>query len=870
MTMLRHLKSINAETPNPGFSNFIKVDQTLFFTLPAAKDVHELWKSDGSVKGTVRVANFNFEGNLELESVNNQLFFTANDTLSGEELWKSDGTASGTVRVADIQSGIASSSPNNLTVVDNTLFFTVNAGVSGIELWKSDGTANGTERVASVMPGSPSASILEMTASGNSLFFIAKPGIALGELWRSDGTANGTIKLSAFEIPSYPYSSELTSVGNQVFFLAIEDDHTYAYPHTIWKSDGTANGTHIVDNAFSPEEFTAVGNTLFFSAGELGPFYGGYNLELWKYDDTAKGVVQVAEINTKTMYDDYALTSGSYPRSLTALGNTIYFSADDGVNGRELWKSDGTASGTVLVADINPGKADSGPRNLTVVGQSLYFTADDGVSGSELWKSDGTASGTVRVADIRAGLASSNPRNLTIVGDTLFLTSDDGIGGKKLWSLDTTAPTLPNITIAATTNTVPEDAGLPLVYTFTRTGSTAKALLAKYIVAGTARLSGTTTNPADYRINNKLSASVVQTVTFLAGSSTAVVKVYPIADTRHEADETVSFRVISTTDYTIGVNTTAIGTIVNDEPAIIRLASSTNSVREDAGLPLIYTFTRIGPITSALTVNYTVGGSALLVAAKKDPADFRVDSSSSTEVARSVIFAPGASTATVKIQPIPDTRFESEETVSLRLSTGTDYTLETITPVTGTIKNDDVKSDASRVLRADLSSLRLTGSKRINGTGNSLDNSIFGNSSNNRLAGLRGKDLLTGGGGQNVFVFDDLSDSLLNDPRSGTSGRFDEIIDFNPDDRISAPFSVETDRLTTSLGTAASITPDALAAVLTPTAFAANSVAGFAVSTHNGTFIAMNDSRPGFQAETDALVLLRNYVISASNVVDFI
>jgi ELWxxDGT repeat protein len=101
----------------------------------------------------------------------------------------------------------------------------------------------------------------------------------------------------------------------------------------------------------------------------------------------------------------------SYPRFLTALGNTLFFSANDGVNGTELWKSDGTAAGTVLVKDIFPGSGfyiSSNPCNLTAVGSTLFFSANDGVN-RELWKSDGTAAGTVLVKDIRPSLYRSYP-----------------------------------------------------------------------------------------------------------------------------------------------------------------------------------------------------------------------------------------------------------------------------------------------------------------------------------------------------------------------------------------------------------------------------------------------------------------------------
>ena len=88
--------------------------------------------------------------------------------------------------------------------------------------------------------------------------------------------------------------------------------------------------------------------------------------------------------------------ASSAPAQMVAIGSTTYFSADDGVHGRELWKSDGTAAGTMIVKDINPGSAASGPGYLTNVNGTLFFSANDGTTGGEMWKSDGTAAGTDR------------------------------------------------------------------------------------------------------------------------------------------------------------------------------------------------------------------------------------------------------------------------------------------------------------------------------------------------------------------------------------------------------------------------------------------------------------------------------------------
>jgi ELWxxDGT repeat protein len=127
-------------------------------------------------------------------------------------------------------------------------------------------------------------------------------------------------------------------------------------------------------------------------------------------------------------------SSGSHPDQLTAVGNTLYFQATDGefANGSELWKSDGTASGTVMVKDINS-EGSSSPYDLTAVGNTLYFRASDRPNGIELWKSDGTAAGTVLAMDIWLGTDSSNPYLLTAVGNTLYFTAMNINNGREVY-----------------------------------------------------------------------------------------------------------------------------------------------------------------------------------------------------------------------------------------------------------------------------------------------------------------------------------------------------------------------------------------------------------------------------------------------------
>src|SRR5205823_2224551 len=132
---------------------------------------------------------------------------------------------------------------------------------------------------------------------------------------------------------------------------------------------------------------TNVNGILYFS-GHDGFVPGGHGSELWRSDGTTAGTVLVKDINPG---------GSSYPSLLTPVNGTLFFRASDGIHGYELWKSDGTTAGTVMLKDINPGSASSYPRGLTNVNGTLYFDATGAIPGDELWKSDGTTAGTTLV-----------------------------------------------------------------------------------------------------------------------------------------------------------------------------------------------------------------------------------------------------------------------------------------------------------------------------------------------------------------------------------------------------------------------------------------------------------------------------------------
>ena len=128
----------------------------------------------------------------------------------------------------------------------------------------------------------------------------------------------------------------------------------------------------------------------------------------------------VAADSAPALVKDIRATGSSGPRYLVNVAGILFFSANDGIHGRELWRSNGTPAGTRIVRNIGPGSRDASPQELTAVEQTLYFTASDGVHGRELWMSDGTHDGTRMVRDITPGARSSRLSHLTRVGSRLY------------------------------------------------------------------------------------------------------------------------------------------------------------------------------------------------------------------------------------------------------------------------------------------------------------------------------------------------------------------------------------------------------------------------------------------------------------------
>jgi ELWxxDGT repeat protein len=360
-------------------------------------------------------------------------FFVASNAAAGEELWITDGTTTGTALVKDIRPGIAGSDIKSMVCCAGKVYFSANDGTSGAELWVSDGTATGTTMVRDIHSGSNSSSPLWLACLSTRVYFAATTSTNGAELWRSDGSATGTVLVrDIFAGTSSSSPKFLRSDPGGKFLLFQASDGRGA---ELWKTNGTPTGTALVKDINAgaasslPTFFLPFGNTTLFRAATRA-----LGTELWRTDGTATGTVLVKDIRIGSSGGSPALNYSKY----ATFGGAVYFPANNGANGIELWKTDGTTTGTVQAADVAFGSQSSSPRELFAHGTSLFFSAYTSGTGREVWR---LSSGKVSlVADLNRGSWGSNPAGFHPLGaKLLFSATSLGLNDFELWSTDGTA-----------------------------------------------------------------------------------------------------------------------------------------------------------------------------------------------------------------------------------------------------------------------------------------------------------------------------------------------------------------------------------------------------------------------------------------------
>ena len=461
---------------------------TLFFVGTDASGT-SLFKSDGTAAGTTRwsSANYTFAARSPLAAIGGNVYFgAAASSGSNATLYRTVGGA-GAPALITLRAFNSSVKPANLTVMGGKIYFSAaQSSSTKSDLYVTDGSTAGTTLVASIGTDTY-ASPTTFRASGPLIYFVNSVATSgKTELWRSDGTTAGTYALSTTLSLDKSFNRFVPWGTTQVFFTA---------SNKLYRSDGTVATTTVVgglptgaivnsvvggggrfyalvekanqyDALYSTDgsALTLVQdlNTHFFwGAGLLNRTgtntpdllftyaIGAAQGDLWRSGGTAATTVRVGTtfaanpsgtVNTAASMRDF--TSGLYDfQAFVPYGTTsVLFTADDGVNGQELWISTPSTGVTKLFADANPGAGSSFPSNIAVDSASgnVYFSAFNEATGYELFRA--TAAGSVSlVADLAAGSTNGYPESLRIVGTTLYFQATTGSGTRYLYAYNLTS-----------------------------------------------------------------------------------------------------------------------------------------------------------------------------------------------------------------------------------------------------------------------------------------------------------------------------------------------------------------------------------------------------------------------------------------------
>ena len=414
----------------------------------APYDGDGIWKTDGTPAGTRLLRgylvfswpDYSRSGFVELNGV---LYFAARDYSAFDssrdhdyELWRSDGTPEGTHLVSDVHSGAGGSYPRELTRVGDHVYFTAENNTAEA-LWQTDGTYEGAFPIMVLGPPSPWPSYRprrELTSANGKLFLVRTTSSGKA-LWKVEECAVWTAACASFVVDSSPDGhplsvSQLEAVGDALSFRGSWVDAAGTEHVGLWWSDGTAAGTRLVAEVGMPETSDdwrlskAVGSALNFIAANEG----SSTEQLWKSDGTAEGTVLVNDVAPLWQRDMASIFGGRLAFDARVPSSGGFYC--------QTWTSDGTTSGTAPLVSVSPPLTTRcqelyPPLGLDAEGL-LFFQANDGVHGWELWRSDGTSAGTGMVQDFAPGSASGDAWLLGRAGPLVYFLPGDGA---ELWAV---------------------------------------------------------------------------------------------------------------------------------------------------------------------------------------------------------------------------------------------------------------------------------------------------------------------------------------------------------------------------------------------------------------------------------------------------
>ena len=455
-----HVASNTGESYN--VANTLIVNNQIYFLSLDSNGIFEPWVSDGTSAGTRRlvVPQSIADNNLspELALVGKYVIFAQTTATSGRELWRIDTSNNSVAQVTEIAAGSApglSFYPRFASTGSAVVFIATPDGVTP-SLWRTDGTSAGTYQIAAAAPNPGDPEFFAPPGTPRVIYFLIVGGVP--QAWATDGSVAGTVQLP---IPGV-YQGDVHLIGNHFYFSSLQGNS-----HLVWRSDGTAAGTAMI-GGLNPAGTLQTGSPFDLAGDESKVFIRIPNADrlggsLYLYQAANGSSTQLLSYSLKAPpqvgFDIFAYVNG-----------LLYFDNEDSVTGHEVWTSDGSTSGTHILKNITPdvptNTQASDPSEFVEFNGLLYFAANDGNVGRELWSSDGTAAHTQVVADLNRGVPDSNPTDLFVANGSLFLFALDSSNTPQLWRSD-----------GSTTGTVPIAAVAPRPAPFRAPGCDSKGVL---------------------------------------------------------------------------------------------------------------------------------------------------------------------------------------------------------------------------------------------------------------------------------------------------------------------------------------------------------------------------------------------------------
>ncbi|WP_420414257.1 Ig-like domain-containing protein [Roseibium sp.] len=411
----------------------------------------ELWVTDGTAQGTLRLDDFDTSGSSRpasfLAGENDGTFFRANDGLHGKELWRFDEATNTATLLADVVPGVENSHATPEAVLGDLLLFTATTPEDGDELWVSDGTEAGTQLLRDTYPGErdgfPDYFVtLDTDGDGSDDLAIYRANDGTGQgLWATDGTVAGTAKITGTGQDDLTDIRDMHAIDDQRVLISAG---TAATGRELWIYDVPQNSISLLRDIVAGtgdgfvSHFAQASEDLVYFAAETPD---GERSQLWQTDGTSQNTELLFDFDSDPQSNDnsYQQIQAIVPTSDGNVFISVY-TPTPGPSTQSFFYYNSTTGETTALAELSAGPVSNLPEIAALNNGSVLFGVKELDGSRSIWITDGTAANTGHLVP-EAQTDFDFVGEMAMLGDgRVVFAADDGEGaGRELWITDGTA-----------------------------------------------------------------------------------------------------------------------------------------------------------------------------------------------------------------------------------------------------------------------------------------------------------------------------------------------------------------------------------------------------------------------------------------------